>query len=358
MLVRPKTSLLLIFAIVAIAFFAIQWRYFPPGVDYYFFFQPALRDWVAGNSIFNERYEFYNAPWVLIFLRALMPLGDLGSEAALELLTFAVILQGWRLFGKSYSGYVQAWSLAIILFNLYYVDLLLRGQLDGFVLAGLLLMYLGLRDERPYLLGLGWALAVVRPSSIILVGLYSIWLAYQRGYLAKALLIPSATFALSLPLFGWTWYADWLHFLLRKNERQPVDWLVTWWRIAQYYDWPARIPTCISLLLLAVTGWALWRYRPDLKTAFGFLSAASLVVTPYALSYHFSILLVLFIPLLLQWRLWLALPLYLGTLLPLLRVPWGADTAWIDILFPLGVWALFLVYFWQNNAPKMRTRFV
>lgn len=355
---RQKAILLLVFALIAIGFFWIQLRYFPPGVDYYFFFQPALRDWIQGNNIFNDRYEFYNAPWVLIALRAVKPLGDRGSEAAIELATFAVMLQGWRLFSKGLGGYAAAWSLAMIVFNLHYFDLLSRGQLDGFVLLGVLLMYVGFVHDRPYWVGLGWTLAVVRPSSIIILGLYSIWLAYQRGYLLKAFIIPIMTFLVSLPLFGWTWYTDWLHFLLRKNERQPVAWLVTWWRLAQYYDWPSIIPIVISLCLLAISMWVMWRYRPDLRSTFAFLALTSLVVTPYALSYHYSVLMVLFVPLLLHWRLWLVIPIYLLTLLPVLRVFVGVDMSWIDLLFPLSLWSLYILYYWQTASQKMRGTFV
>jgi hypothetical protein len=91
-----------------------------------------------------------------------------------------------------------------------------------------------------------------------------------------------------------------------------------------------------------VTAWAIWRYRPDLRTAFAFLPAASLVVMPYVLSYHYLIVLVTAIPLLLAWRPALALPLYVLTLTPLLRLEFGREIAWIDIIFPVAIWALLL----------------
>jgi hypothetical protein len=330
-MMKPKTGLLLLFSVIGTGLFALNSKVFPLGVDYHHAFHPVLKQWQQGRPIYTLNHEFYNPPWTLLIFEVLEWMGEKGGQAGLLLLTFAVLLQSWKLF--STAGYARAWSLAIICCNLHLVDLWLRGQLDGLVLAGVLLTYIGLRHQRAYVLGAGWTLALIRPTSIYLVGLYSIWLAYRQGKLWKALIIPLSTFLLS----------DNLNNLRDKGGPQPALWITTWWRIADYWNLNPIFPILIMLLLLAITLWGM-QFQPNLETAFAYLTVASLITTPYALSYHYSTLMAIFIPVLLRRNVYLGIPLYLLTLTPVTRVIFGVGTAWIDIGLPLFAWLCFLYY--------------
>ena len=72
---------------------------------------------------------------------------------------------------------------------------------------------------------------------------------------------------------------------------------------------------------------------------------------PYVLSYHYAVMLAVCLPVLLTWRLRLAIPLYLLMLTPLIRI-YNLDAAWVDIVLPLAMW---LMLIWMIRA-KAATR--
>lgn len=341
--------------------FAVQYRWGPEGVDYKYYFHSASMRWVHGEDVYAAPY--FNPPWMLYIVTPLIELmGYWEAQAAIIMITVAALIRAWYKFTPVYDSYAAPLGLAFILLNLHLFDLFLRIQIDGFILLGILLIYSGLEYYKPYRLGLGWVLAFFRPTSIILLLPYALWLAYRQRILWRSMILPMAIFASSFIFFGQNWMQSaYAQFLGADRERAPQDftvWHTTLWRIAQYYNLTPFIPLAITLVFLIITLMAL-RRSLEMNFAFAFLSAASLIVTPYALSYHYSILLALFIPPLLCWRLWLFLPLYLLTLTPIVRVFWGPESAWIDIVFPLTVWSIFLYRIFvkpsellSNTAPQ------
>jgi hypothetical protein len=188
-------------------------------------------------------------------------------------------------------------------------------------------------------LGAGWVLAVIRPSSFYLFGLYSVWVAFRRGNLWRALWIPTFVMLLSFIIFG-----NWIKSVYDLWQESPpfASWLTTWLRIGSYYDLPVLIPLGVMAAFGAVTFWIWTRYAAavDEPTRIAFLIAASLVTTPYAASYHYSILFPIFLAVLLPWRLWLSIPIYITSLFVVWRVPFGPDISWVDIAMPILVWLL------------------
>lgn len=342
--------------LVGLALFAVVLFVFPRGVDYYQTFEPSVASWQAGVPVFSlpPQYGFYNAPWLLPLLAGLQLLTPKGAEAALCLLTIAILISCWRRFIGEGVRLAGPLTLAMCIFNLHMFDLMLRGQIDAFVLLGVLLMYLGVRRDEPLVVGAGWVFSVIRPTSVSLIGLYTIWIMVQRRQLLKALVVPVGVGIVSLVVFDPGWIGRWIATMRAVGTPQPETWIVTLWKAAQQLGISQVWPVLISGAVLAITGGVLWRYRPDTRVTFGFLATASLIVAPYALSYHYSVLMALFVPILVCWRFPLAVPLYVCTLMPVLRVSLGANSAWLDIVLPVIAWLLLIVMITREKAVMVR----
>lgn len=348
-----KAWTFILVALVGILFFAIQVIWWPIGVDYYYTFYPSLEGWSKGYAIYEAQYKtvFYNPPWLLWFITPALWMTFKGGQAALNTFSFFVVLLGWKWFSKSQQGYARPLSLAICIFNLHFFDLLYRAQIDAFVLLGVLFMLTALRRHNPYLLGIGWVLAAVKPTSILLIWPYTLWKAYQGGYWHKAFIVPAMVLVASWLIFDLGWIGRWLQ-VMRSGGPGPGVWLISLWRIAESLQISSLFAFLIAGIILGATLWALIQFKPALKTTFAFLATTSLLITPYSLSYHYSVLMVGFIPLLLQWRLWLALPLFFLTLTPVLRAFWGVEMAWLDIGFILFAWISMIFYLRETYKQR------
>jgi hypothetical protein len=354
---RPKPIPPMLFAIAGVVFFALHFLYFPTGVDYYFTFKPAFDAWMSGQPVFSPPYHgTSNAPWLLLFMIPLEWLTSKGAETALALLDISVIIAGWRLFSRNLfvwrrTHYAALFSLLFCLVNLHLFDLIFRVQIDVFILCSVMLLFVGIEHHNPYWIGVGWLMAGIRPTSFYLLLPFSLWMAYQHRIALRAVIVALVGFGASLLIFDPGWVGRWWT-VIHVDPTQPGPWMVSLWHAAAMLQISPLVADGIAALVLIVTGWCLWRFRPNLRTTFALLVTASLVTTPYALSYHYSVLLVVFIPLLIAWRNWLMIPLYALTLTPLLRVPLGLDYAWLDILLPMLAWALILWKMCQSSPTQ------
>lgn len=346
-----KTTLFIL-TCLGLVFFGFHLHYWPLGVDYHDSFYPVTELWKSGIQPYKNDFLFFNSPWLILFITPLTWLTQKGGQAALALITITTLIRGWKQAALGLKGYARPWSIAICLFNLHIFDLLWRGQIDAITLLGVLLAWDAIQQKNPYLLGIGWTIASVKPTSVLLFLLYTVYLAYTQKYLLRALVIPILTFLTSLPLFELDWP---LRLLNRISETEMQQaWMTTWWRAGSYLEISAVWSSLIALLILLITLWILYKHslKPDTITI-GFLIVTSILIAPYALSYHYSVLMVIFLPPLLQKNILLIIPLYLLTYLPLVRLRYGPDVAWIDIVFPLVVWLCY-VYILSGNSKNKR----
>lgn len=334
-------ALTVVASAAAAGFVAVYARHAPPGVDWHYSFYPFTVSWLHGQPVYTPPlYGVYNPPWLALVLAPLALPGERVGLSVLALVTALALLAGWRVFSRDDDGLARPLALGIALFNLHTVDLFFRGQIDGLVLLGIISLYAGLSRHHAPLVALGWLLQL-RPTGSALLLIYSIWLAYRDGYLHRAAVIVAVALVASLALWGVDWPARYLAVVLEGPA--PSPWLVTLPTAARALGIASTWATAAATLVAFVTAASVWRYRPDLPTAFALLPAASLLVVPYALSYHYVTILVTAVPLLLRWRPWLAAPLYALTFTSLLRAPFGLDVTPVDIVFPLAAWLLVLV---------------
>jgi hypothetical protein len=330
-------------SLLGLVFFAWHLRTAQIGVDWHNSFYPFTVTWWQGQAVYAPPYYgVFNPPWLALLLTPMMWMGEKGGQAALALLTVAGTFGAWRLFSRGYSGMVLPVSLAIALCNLHMFDLLYRGQLDVFVLIGIMFLYVALLRKNALWFAVG-VLLQMRPTGNVLLLLYAAWVAYRDGYLWRALALVIGGGVASLVVFGPDWPLRYYQTIRFDAPPQPGPWLVTLWTTARYLGIPEIWANVAAALVVTTTGFVIWRYRPSLRVVFALLPAASLLIVPYALSYHYLVMLVTAPILLMHWHRWLAVPIYLLTLTALLRLTYGLEIAWVDISLPLFIWSLLIV---------------
>jgi len=136
--------------------------------DLYYFFRPAVWAWLAGESPYGVP-GYVNPPWtpLLTLPFALGPL-QLG-HGLLFLFSCAVLAGAVRAFGGRH------WILLGVLTAPPTLSLLALGQIDGWVLVGLLLGRWAVRRGQWAGLGVALALVLVKPQVGGLVALLWLW---------------------------------------------------------------------------------------------------------------------------------------------------------------------------------------
>lgn len=347
-----RAGQIILFSLICLLLFGLLNHFLPTGADWHFTFYPATKAWLGGQPIYSApAYGLFHAPWTVLWLTPLVWLGERAGEAALVLITILGIIAGWRYFARPLVGLARPISLALCLVNLHIFDLIIRGQVDVLCIFGLVLLYIGLKRDHASLVAAGWLMSI-RPTEVALLLIFSLWWVYKHGYLWPALRLTGVGIIASLLIFGPTWPIRY-YIAIRFLNPPMTSWLTTLWHAADTLHLSILWPTLIALLVAVTTLWVVWRYRPDLQMATAFLVAGSLIAMPYVLSYHYVALLIVAIPLLLKWRIWLALPLYALTLTPLLRIPLGVEFSWVDMCLPLTIWSLLLYRIWSERRTNM-----
>ncbi len=170
----------------------------------------------------------------------------------------------------------------------------LTGQ-TSFLLGGMMILGLLLLDRRPVWAGLILGLATaIKPQICVLVPIALIvaqnWRAlFGWGGGGAAMLL------LSLALFGWGAWADWLAALPRfqalfRDSPMLVDAAVTPYALAQrsgIAGWPVF---AIATMLALAAIWATFRRECDPADRLIALAGGALLLSPYAMNYELALL--------------------------------------------------------------------
>jgi hypothetical protein len=146
------------------------------------------------------------------------------------------------------------------------------------------------------------------------------------------------------------WPLRWINTFFNGSKLGDAGapFLTTIWRAAQMLDVSLVFPWMIVIITVGNTFWA-WRRvnaahveRSDHDRLFAYLALSTiafLIITPYAFSYRYVLLYAMVVPWLAGWRLDVVLGIYLLTLLPVARVYIGIENSWIDIAYPITIFA-------------------
>lgn len=185
----------------------------PVGIDYYYWYWPIPRAWLAGETrLYDEASrQFFSPPWALWMLLPFSMLPIQWGMATLTLVSMAIISGISYTYAKQ-SGVGRPGVIAVLATVCpYSLELLFVGTLDAWSLLGIYLSYRAIQRQQPWLLGGALILASVRPQHLLFTGL-AFLLAIRRWparTLAQFAVLPVATFLVSMVVFGWDWPLRW-----------------------------------------------------------------------------------------------------------------------------------------------------
>ena len=231
------------------------------------------------------------------FLLAIWPLGLLGYLPALAAF-LAVTLVAWLLALRAFLG--QAWpgpALGTVILAPAVADNLYHAQ-NGFLTGALMLGGLALRMKRPVLAGVLFGCLTVKPQLGVLLPLL---LLVERRCLviAAAGLTTAALVALSGLLFGWESWHGYLTQTLPYQSRVMTEFSGPYLGMMPTVfgglravniapDLALAVHGAVALVALGLAIAALWRCQ-DAGLRAAVTVMATLVVTPYWLTYDFTV---------------------------------------------------------------------
>ncbi|MBN9386993.1 MAG: hypothetical protein J0I20_02980 [Chloroflexi bacterium] len=323
------------------------------GADYFFTYHSHLVYWLSGHSqvYVTDPDGLYNPPWLLWLLTPFTFLPQAWELPLFQLALAFSMVAILDLITANLSGYTKLLSMLLGLVNFIVFDLVNRGQIDTLPLFGAVLFLVG--RQHWLKAGLGYTLLAIKPPNTLpLMAFFFVrdWTTKSPREALKGLIIPTEVLALSFLIHGW-----WPVYLYQAAlQKPPYDtWRTTIWRAADVLQLGPVIPSIFCLVVLGATGW-FWRYADNQTKKIALLVPATFLVTPYALSYHYVLVLALVLPSLLAWKKWVGVGLYLLTFLPVVRIFLGTEHAYIDILFILGCYVA--VAAWLRATSPTRTK--
>ncbi len=308
-------------------------RVWPLGPDYYFYYRPVAEAFLSGQTRLYDSLEagFYNAPWGLLITIPLTWFSLYMGQAVLVVASLLCLLAAVRLLQRDHA--LPVYAIALALANLHTFDLLLRGQIDAFILPGLVLGYMGIRQKRPLLLSFAFWLLAIKPVNVVLPALLFLYAIRQwpRRDQLLALSLP----LLSVPLAGVFIGFDWpLRYVQAFAGRPPNDYLsISLWHMAEFLHLPAWPFVILAAAALAIFARTVRRQGFTERTLYTAI-ALNLIFTVYANGNHYILLIPVFLYVARHSRRW-ALLAYAMTWTPLLRAVGGFDLAWVDLLYPI-----------------------
>ncbi|TET53392.1 MAG: DUF2029 domain-containing protein [Anaerolineales bacterium] len=338
---------LLLAAAVLVAVAALT-HYLPPAYDFNTVFRPAAWSWLRGEPVYTvgrQEGAFLNPPWMLVALLPFALPAEPVGRALLLIFTAAVIV--WAL----QSTRRRRAATLLVLFSFPCLALVWNGQLEAIPLLGICLGSLGLRHRSPYVLSAGLVLMGTKPQGTVLVALLMVWRAkgWQWREWLKVAALPALAAAFAFSAFGF----DWLTAMAGAGEGYAGAWVNTSW------VWRFLGQSCSQVALLwslgvAVGALLLAATLPHGAYSLGLIATANVLASPYVVTHHLIVPLVVAWPWLFDRHPKLALLVYATLLSPALRLSGDQTSNWLDFLFPLALMAALLCFYRRERQRRLR----
>ncbi len=347
---RPIVWRALLFITALLLVFLVMGTFWPLGPDYWFTFRPVTEAFFRGETrLFDtDKWGYFNAPWGIFLIAPTLLFSPSYGQAIVTLSSMlGLLLSIWAV--NTLEGQDRSPVLATVLAmaNLHTFDLLIRGNIDGFLLLGLGLGWIGVERRRPLLLGLGLWLLSIKPLNVILIVIVMLWATKDWSRREKLVLVSplGLTLLFSFPVFGFNWPVRYVQF---TTDHRPLVYLQTsLWRAVIFFGLEKQLAFWIALLFVAA--FAITMIFTNIEQKNRPLSlgiATNLTISPYAIGSHYVLLAPVFVLLSAQCK-WL-LGLWFLTLTPLLRLVGGFEVAWIDMVYPSSMMVGMFLLMWRK----------
>jgi arabinofuranan 3-O-arabinosyltransferase len=245
------------------------------------------------QGFFGPDYPWHNWSYPPHYLLALWPLGYVSYEwGALLFLIFTFALYLWAL--RSFAGPAFLFSLVAVM---PFAAHNLRTAQNGFLSAALILGALALRSTKPVTAGILLGCLTFKPQLGIL---FPFLLLFERNWtmIASAAVTAAILAAASLMAFGteaWSGYfyevLPYQSLVMRELKGPFVSMMTSPFGYSRVLglaaDYALLLHAAVALPVLALALTAFWRIRDGGLRGYA-LIIATLLVTPYGLSYDFG----------------------------------------------------------------------
>jgi len=266
----------------------------PVGYDFYHWYWPAPRAWLAGETrLYDEASRgYYLPPWTVWLLLPFSLVDIRVGMVGLTLLSLGMALYVSIAYLKE-SGVSRPLPVSLLAALCpYCLQVYLVGTLDALSLLGVFLAWRGAKAGIPWLLGLGTMFALTRPQNVVLTG--PVLLLGMRDWSAKdtskAAAIPSLVMLATFIGFGLDWPLRWWQNL---HVAPPIPYLVT-----SSYDALKLLGVPYALAVIGCAALAVWTVRRAWKSGINaetldIAVVVNAIVSPYMLSQSYLLLLAL-----------------------------------------------------------------
>jgi hypothetical protein len=254
----------------------------------------------------------FNPYWTRLLFELLASVPFWVAYAGLMMISLAGLVLSTRILGGDLLFALLTYQFGVLLFY---------GQLDALVALGIALGWWGLGHRNPWMSGLGFSLASIKPH-LSAPALLLLWWWFDGPSRAKSLVIPMLMVLVSFWRYGW-WIPDWLNQVLSQNPGRMGS--ITLWE----YVGPSVLLLWIPALLVQL---------PRQEKLLLFLATSALTMPYYQ---HWSLVALQAFPI--KWLAWLG---SMGFLFPV----FGAKILEWIVLMPLAVYGRSVWIGWRNLA--------
>jgi hypothetical protein len=228
---------------------------------------------------YNVGQGFRIAPWDAVLV---LPLGFLSMRASWGLIGFITLTVLIMSVPPAPSKRLYWVSILLLVLSFPSLRHMADGNFEALVIAGVILIVYGYREQYPLALATGILLAVAKPQETILailaLAVYALPNIKQSFWLKTGVVLA----AVILPFMFWKG-ADWLTVMFSIEQQGSIMDMSLRAALNRTEFIPSAIQWMTWIAFLAANGFVIWRSRPELsREKAGMLVAASLLISPYS----------------------------------------------------------------------------